>query len=259
MPELEECVLQGLLPGEIDGVTLRLFGADGADLIASDPAWNGVFEGLAISPDDVDVAIAYPPPNSTLVFQMTVMQTRGAPWGPRLGAYITRLGTVAAGTIDIVDTVIDGHAVRRLTDTADPAAPAYYYAQGDLIFVIQSPDPSIVEDIISGIPETEDTAVAGVVPSGAPPTGLALHIVAKPQAPPCVAALEADSRVLAMAFDSATGTPAAAVDSGRGNLAGRGDARRAFNRAGAVHRIPGHHLERRTRVADPERLDRLGR
>lgn len=208
--ELEECVLQGLLPTKIAGVTMRLYGADGDSLLASDAAWMGAFKTLGIEASAVDMAIAAPPPGSPLVFQMAVVQTAGAPWNPRLGGYITRVTQASGGSIDAVNITIDGRLVRRLTDTTDPAAPVYYHADGDLLYVIHSNDRDIVDGIIEGLPDGKETA-STISPQGAKSGGLALHFAAKPFPAPCVASPEPDGHLLVMAFDTTTAVPAIGV------------------------------------------------
>jgi hypothetical protein len=130
-------------------------------------------------------------------------------------------------------------------------APAYYFTAGDLLFVIQSTDPDTVDEVISGLPDVGvDKGATDLAPAGAPPSGLALHVVAKPPAPPCVASQQADSRILMLAFDAATGVPAAGVTLSA--VAALGEA----TSPGTNHIAPAQNVayEATAWSADPEQL-----
>lgn len=202
---MEECTVQQLLVRRVYGVDLLISTAGGASFPQSHPLWNDAFARLGLSGDDVDLAVATPPPAENLRFQMAVIRTRGLLWDERIEALVQRVGPPGEAIVLFQTLLLAGRTVVRAHHATDPGlVPVYYHAFDDVLVYIQSNDEVLVRGIIERLPTTSASPVAAspfTTPASPAETDLLLHLLRSPEQPVCVAEPPGRQLIVVAAFD----------------------------------------------------------
>ncbi len=194
---LQDCGAPGLVPDEIDGVTLLIETSSGQDFVAvEDQGWDDTFAAMGISAADVNLTTGTAPTDSDLDFQMGAFEIVGFDWESKLAVFIADIEARSGGLITFDEINLGGKDATRGTKTDEPTvAPIYYYVLGDALIFIQSPDEAPVAEALGGLPATSQSALSGppvARPAGALPQEFEIGIlpVRVPNPAACVGYVE---------------------------------------------------------------------
>ena len=143
--------LEAVLPKTVDGTTLATQSTPATDVLPDDPA-DPMVQWLTAAgkkPDDLEIAGAYDP-STTVDVKFTVFRLKGmAADTLRQGLLASWLGADASG-ITTTNKTIGGKAVLAI-DYGDQGALDYVFEQGDVVIILSSSDPALVERALSGL------------------------------------------------------------------------------------------------------------
>jgi hypothetical protein len=204
--QIEECTVQQLLVRRVYGVDLLISVASGPSFPQSHPLWSDAFARLGLSENDIDLAVATPPPAENLRFQMAVIRTRGLDWAERIDTLVQRVGPPGQAVVLFETLLLAGRTVLRAHHATDPSlVPVYYHSFDDVLVYIQSNDEVLVRGIIQRLPTSSNpnalTTGYAAAPASPAETDLLLHILRAPQQPVCVGEPPGRQLVVAAAFD----------------------------------------------------------
>lgn len=143
--------LEAVLPRTVDGTTLATQSTPATDVLPDDPT-DPMVQWLTAAgkkPDDLEIAGAYDP-SATVDVEFTVFRLKGiAAATLRQELVKSWLGAVESG-ITTTNKTIGGKAVLAI-DYGDQGALDYVFEQGDVVVILASSDPALVERILSGL------------------------------------------------------------------------------------------------------------
>ncbi len=162
-------VLDGHVPSSIRGERLQVGRASGAEMLAADAGWAGVFAALGASADAVEVATSAPLPGSALDLHASAWTAPGAGWSQRIAELAAGIAAHPASGYAAEESALGGRTTLKVTVPGDPGyAASYYVVDGDTLVLLTSRDEPLVADLLAELPAPAAALAAGS-PRGADP------------------------------------------------------------------------------------------
>ena len=144
--------LEALLPKTVDGTPLSAQSTTATEALSGDPTSEALFQWLTDNgktSDDLEFAEAYDL-TSTVDADFTALRVKGiAAAKLRQELLATWLGATASG-ITTTNKTIGGKAVLTI-DYGNGGALDYVLEQGDVVLILSSSEPAVIERILSGL------------------------------------------------------------------------------------------------------------
>ncbi len=140
--------LEAFLPHELRGVALLRFSVAG-DAFQTDESTRALLRRLQASPDDASAAFAVDP-SGRLSGQIVALRVAGADSERLRDEYRTAVETLAGNPMREVR--IAGKDVLTGINPEDPQSAVYFYAHGDVLFFVFTPDPSLAAEALALLP-----------------------------------------------------------------------------------------------------------
>jgi hypothetical protein len=151
----EDKDLENRLPNEINGVTLTKYSFKGSTFLSSGASNSqdliDLLSSLGKTPNDMSVAFAADPAGKIDV-QIGAFKVAGADSIALLAAFVaaTKKTTPA---VQVTQASVGGKNVSQITDPSDTTTGAIdVYANGDVLYYVQSPDPALAGAAIQALP-----------------------------------------------------------------------------------------------------------
>lgn len=145
--------LEALLPSTVAGQTLQKVSFSLAQLGAignatnGDQTFNQWLSSLGKSPSDVNLAVASSESGSGVT--ITAISVNGANQGQLVSSFVQN---AQSQKMTVTQTTLGGKQVARIDDPANANQLSYAYANGDVLFLVETNDQSTAGAALSALP-----------------------------------------------------------------------------------------------------------
>lgn len=143
-----ETSLEAMLPDELRGITL-LKVTVAPDAFEQDASTRGLLFRLGASPEDASAAFAVDP-TGALSGQVVALRVAGADSEQLRDEYQAAVEALA-GT-ELQEATIGGKDVLTGQNPEDPTSTVYFYARGDVLLFVFTPDRALAAEALSLLP-----------------------------------------------------------------------------------------------------------
>lgn len=146
----QDQALEELLPDEVGGTELVKFSIAGADAFGGGEEFQGLLDRLGASADDVSAASAGDAAGA-LDVQIAAFRIAGADTDDLEQEFVRLVEESEAGAVELEERNIEGKDVWTGVDE-EQGMGVYFYAAGDVVFLVQTNDEQLAEEAISQLP-----------------------------------------------------------------------------------------------------------
>jgi hypothetical protein len=145
--------LEALLPTSLGGVALTVESQAGPELSTNSAPFDAFLAGLGKTRADFTLASAYAP-GGGLKAEVGAWRVKGADTGLLLRSFKDVMQASSATPLTIADETIADRAVTRIGDPGQlTRGPLYVVVRGDALLFVQTPEPALVEEAMTKLPE----------------------------------------------------------------------------------------------------------
>jgi hypothetical protein len=145
--------LEALLPTSLGGVALTVESQAGPELSTNSAPFDAFLAGLGKTRAEFTLASAYAP-GGGLKAEVGAWRVRGADTGLLLPSFMDVIQASSATPLTIAGETIAGRAVTRIGDPGQlTRGPLYVVVRGDALLFVQTPEPALVGEAMTKLPE----------------------------------------------------------------------------------------------------------
>ena len=145
--------LEALLPTSLGGVALIVESQAGPALSTNSAPFDAFLAGLGKTRADFTLASAYAP-GGGLKAEVGAWRVKDADTALLLPSFEDVMQASSATPLTIADETIAGRAVTRIGDPGQlTRGPLYVVVRGEVLLFVQTPEPALVEEAMTKLPE----------------------------------------------------------------------------------------------------------